>query len=112
MADASAALGIISRKGLGKVRHIDTSFLWIQEVGAKRALEFKKVSGQANMADLMTKHLAREDIERHFIALGLEKNKPRPEAASRVAETFESSGPEASFAEWAGGQARQARLSP
>lgn len=30
MADASAALGIISRKGLGKVRHLDTNHLWIQ----------------------------------------------------------------------------------
>ena len=28
--DASAALGIIHRTGLGKTRHIDTSLLWIQ----------------------------------------------------------------------------------
>eukprot|EP00973_Karenia_brevis_P063752 8862914-Karenia_brevis.AAC.1 len=35
-ADASAALGIISRTGLGKVRHIDTAYLWIQEASAKR----------------------------------------------------------------------------
>eukprot|EP00973_Karenia_brevis_P002461 333115-Karenia_brevis.AAC.1 len=46
MADASAALGIISRKGLGKVRHLDTSLLWIQEVKATRDVEFKKVDGK------------------------------------------------------------------
>ena len=28
--DASAALGIIQRQGLGKLRHIATQFLWIQ----------------------------------------------------------------------------------
>ncbi len=31
MADASAALGIIGRTGLGKLRHIDTSYLWLQQ---------------------------------------------------------------------------------
>ncbi len=29
--DASAAKGIASRRGLGKVRHIDVSQLWIQD---------------------------------------------------------------------------------
>eukprot|EP00973_Karenia_brevis_P074420 10339930-Karenia_brevis.AAC.1 len=42
-ADASAALGIIARKGLGRVRHIDTSFLWTQEISTKREIEFQKV---------------------------------------------------------------------
>eukprot|EP00973_Karenia_brevis_P009927 1341112-Karenia_brevis.AAC.1 len=66
MADASAALGIISRKGLGKVRHLDTSHLWIREVKATREMEFKKVDGKVNPADLMTKHLAQADLYRHF----------------------------------------------
>ena len=30
LGDASAALGIIHRKGLGRTRHIDTGLLWIQ----------------------------------------------------------------------------------
>eukprot|EP00973_Karenia_brevis_P083935 11646618-Karenia_brevis.AAC.1 len=37
-ADASATLGIISRRGLGKIRHLDTSFLWLQEAKAKRSM--------------------------------------------------------------------------
>ena len=36
--DASAALGIIQRQGLGKLRHIDTSFLYIQHCDSKRHL--------------------------------------------------------------------------
>ena len=29
--DASAALGILQRKGVGKVRHLDVGCLWLQE---------------------------------------------------------------------------------
>ena len=46
--DASAALGIIQRKGLGRLRHIDTSFLWIQETNSRRAVLFDKVAGADN----------------------------------------------------------------
>ena len=35
LADASAALGIIGRTGLGKMRHIDTSYLWLQQQSIK-----------------------------------------------------------------------------
>ena len=41
--DASAALGIINRKGLGKTRRIDTGRLWVQQVAAERRLKFGKV---------------------------------------------------------------------
>ena len=33
--DASAAVGIVMRRGLGRFRHIDLSQLWIQENVAK-----------------------------------------------------------------------------
>ena len=29
--DASAAIGIARRKGLGQVRHVDTQSLWVQD---------------------------------------------------------------------------------
>ena len=53
--DASAALGIINRRGLGKTRHIDTGMLWIQQTAAERKLGFHKVLGKDNPADLFTK---------------------------------------------------------
>ena len=31
LCDANAALGVIRRKGVGKIRHLDTAFLWAQE---------------------------------------------------------------------------------
>ena len=58
--DASAALGIIARNGLGKMRHLDTSYLWIQEVSAEKKLIYDKVDGKENIADMMTKYIAKE----------------------------------------------------
>ena len=37
--------------------------LWLQEHALRRAVEFLKVKGSSNPADLMTKHLAREQVE-------------------------------------------------
>jgi hypothetical protein len=56
--DASAALGIIQRQGLGKVRHIDCSYLYIQQISAERVLTFSKIRGARNPADMCTKGLA------------------------------------------------------
>ena len=46
--------------------------LWIQERVLKRELTIVKVPGADNPADLMTKYLAAEVIERHCQALQLE----------------------------------------
>ena len=42
--DASAALGIAARQGAGRVRHLDTRLLWIQDKAAREAVDFKKIS--------------------------------------------------------------------
>ena len=54
--DSSAAIGICSRQGLGKLRHLDTHTLWIQQAVRNKRIELKKVPGEANPADLLTKH--------------------------------------------------------
>ena len=59
--DSSAAMGICSRQGLGKLRHIDTQTLWIQEKVRTKQIELKKVLGELNPADLRTKHLNSKD---------------------------------------------------
>ena len=62
--DASAALGIIQRQGLGKLRHIDCSYLFVQNLNAERVIRFAKVAGTDNPADLCTKGLGGESIRR------------------------------------------------
>ena len=61
--DSSAAVGIASRSGLGKLRHLETHTLWLQEKLRTKAITAKKVRGEVNPADLFTKHLlSREKI--------------------------------------------------
>ena len=65
LGDASAALGVIRRHGLGKMRHVDTSYLWIQEAAAERRLLFDKAPGQLNPSDGLTKYVTQEQISRY-----------------------------------------------
>ena len=66
LADASAALGILNRRGLGKVRHPNTNYLWVQEVMSKREVDYSKAPGLGNMSDLSTKALDGETIDKHI----------------------------------------------
>ena len=49
--DASAAIGIIQRKGLNRVRHIDVDVLWLQQQYARRILPIMEILGTKNPAD-------------------------------------------------------------
>ena len=55
--DAEAAKGIASRTGLGKTRHIDVHYLWVQEQIKNNKMILRKVWGADNPADLLTKYL-------------------------------------------------------
>ena len=84
LADSSAALGIAQRAGVGKVRHLRTQGLWVQEVRASGRIAYKKVLGTKNPADLLTKHLVGEIIDKHIEAIGQEFREGRAEAAPAV----------------------------
>ena len=60
--DASAALGIASRRGLGKVRHIEVDELWLQDQVARGRIQVIKVKGDDNFADSLTKNATAERI--------------------------------------------------
>jgi len=64
--DASAALGIACRRGLGKVRHIEVDQLWIQDRVINGDIEVMKIHGKENIADILTKHVNAEDIRVHL----------------------------------------------
>ena len=70
--DLSAAVGTCNRLGLGKSRHVQTRFLWIQEKLAEKVFELFKIDAKLNTADICTKALASEAVERHLKAMGFE----------------------------------------
>ena len=68
--DSSAAKGMASRKGLGKVRHVEVNQLWVQEKVGNGEVELRKVEGSENLADALTKHLDGEGISKHMGGTG------------------------------------------
>ena len=69
---ASAALGVVNRKGAGKLRHVRVGQLWVQQKAENGELVYKKIKGTSNPADLMTKALVGEDIRRYMLVAGQE----------------------------------------
>jgi len=67
--DSSAALGICGRSGLGKLRHVQTHTLWVQERVRSGAIELRKVNGLVNPADLFTKHLSSRERINELVGL-------------------------------------------
>ena len=68
--DASAALGIIERRGVGRVRHLDVGTLWLQEQQLRRVVDLRKVEGLKNPGDLCTKYLSLERIDTYSGMIG------------------------------------------
>ena len=68
--DASAALGIINRRGLGTTRHIETGLLWIQQTAAEQRIKYGKILGKENPADLYTESLDSTTSNLHTNKLG------------------------------------------
>ena len=80
--DSSAAMGIVGRQGLGKLRHIDTHSLWVQQAARSGRISVRKVRGEENPADLFTKHLSsRERVTQLVGLLGCRFEAGRPAAA-------------------------------
>ena len=67
--DSRATMGICGRRGLGKLRHIDTQCLWIQQKVRRKGIELRKILGEMNPADLFTKHLPGEDKVKSLVKL-------------------------------------------
>ena len=69
--DRPAARAFASRRGLGRQRHVQTRYLWLQERVAAGRLSIQKIKTMHNIADLLTKAASRETLERHKRAIGL-----------------------------------------
>ena len=79
MCDSSAAMGVVERRGVGKIRHLDVGKLWIQEMRESGGVEIKKVKGTANPADQLTKNLMPQDVVKGLELCGMEEREGRSE---------------------------------
>ena len=69
--DASAARAVASRRGLGKVRHLHTRYLWLQDAVSSKAISLRTIPGKQNPADAFTKALSQAELDAHMARLGL-----------------------------------------
>ena len=70
--DATAAIGIASRRGLGKLKHVNTIFLWVQERIDQLKIDIKKKHTSEMLADLLTKFLGNKIMLKHLTNMGFE----------------------------------------
>ena len=84
LTDAAAAVGICRRRGLGKIRHLATADLWVQDRLKKRDFELVRIAGVDNPADILTKHVAKAILQKHMLNLGLKLEDGRAKSAPTI----------------------------
>ena len=84
--DAAAAIGIARRKGLGRVRHLAVSDLWIQDKLREGVFSLSKIPGQLNPADLLTKYVNAATIHKHLTRMGTGLKEGRAGGAPQLTE--------------------------
>jgi len=72
--DSSAAKAVAGRVGAGKLRHVEATYLWIQSQVQSKKLKVRKVKGEDNPADILTKPKYIKEMRIHLERLGMEIN--------------------------------------
>ena len=71
--DSAAAKGMISRTGAGRQRHLEVKYLWVQQACREERFAIRKVAGERNPADLLTKPLSGEVASRWLKSLACDR---------------------------------------
>ena len=79
--DATAAIGIARRKGLGEIRHLDVTDLWIQDNIRSMQIKLLKVLGTEHVADVFTNCVDRTALEKALANVCVFKVEGRPACA-------------------------------
>ena len=70
--DSSAAKSFSSRRGLGRMRHIEVKDLWLQEAACRGRIKIMKVAGKENPADIFTKYHGVKELQERCDRLSIE----------------------------------------
>ena len=83
--DATAAIGIARRRGLGKLRHLDCEDLWIQSKVRSKDVQLFKVLGAENPADILTKYVDSKILQAALARVNMISEEGRPASAPAAA---------------------------
>ncbi len=71
--DSSAAKSIVGRRGVGRVRHLETRYLWVQETVADTVVRVEKVKGTEHPANALTKYTPADEIKKVHGRVGIRR---------------------------------------
>ena len=91
--DATAAIGICRRRGLGKVRHLAVADLWIQDRVRTKDFALVKVAGSNNPADSLTKHVDHSTLLKHMALMNVVPETGRAASAPELTHAVLPVGP-------------------
>ena len=63
--DAKATGHILQRHGIGKMKHIDVAYLWLQDEVKSNRLRARRVKSEDNLADVGTKAVSSKITRKH-----------------------------------------------
>ena len=69
--DAAAAIGVVRRRGVGRVRPFDVRYLWIQERISSGEFRIYKVLGTNSPENVMTKFLGSDQMCEGLARMGI-----------------------------------------
>ena len=73
LTDSNAARGMCHRAGVGKVRHLQIRYLWVQQSLKEQLFTLGRIDTKTNASDLGTKPLGEEEVKKHMCRLGLRR---------------------------------------
>ncbi len=68
--DAKATLGMLSRRGAGSMKHVETNMFWMQHQVHSKDLALHKIHTDHNLADVLTKYVPGIRCEQLMTAMG------------------------------------------
>jgi len=71
--DAKATIGMLSRRGAGNMKHVETNQFWLQHAVADKRVHLHKVHTDVNFADILTKYLTGERIAHLSNLIGISR---------------------------------------
>ena len=69
--DSSAAHAFFHRRGVGRMKHVDSRILWLQDLIAAGGVRLKKIPRTQNMADMLTRTPGAKKLEVFLPLMGL-----------------------------------------
>ena len=74
--DSTSAAAFASRRGLGRQRHVETRFLWVQQRVKLGHVAIRKVNTLLNVSDILTKAMDAVALWKHMTTMGFRVAEP------------------------------------